>query len=95
MTSVTVLWQTASTYRYSRLSKRTLHAEFGYRLINVRHQSTHIPPIAIVPRIDTTEVSDVDISVLGHGYFAEVRICYTQIWKASHLPDLGFYQFKQ
>ena len=73
MTPVTVLRQTASAYRYSRLSKGTPHAEFGHRLINVRQQSTYIPPITIVPGIDTTEVSDVDISVQGHGYFAEVR----------------------
>jgi esterase/lipase superfamily enzyme len=45
----------------------------------------YIPPITIVPGIDTIEVSEVDISLLGHGYFAEARDLlldiYTQIWE--------------
>jgi len=31
------------------------------------------PPVAIVPGIDTVEVTNVDVSLLGHGYFAEAR----------------------
>lgn len=31
------------------------------------------PPVAIVPGIDTVEVTNVDLSLLGHGYFAEAR----------------------
>jgi esterase/lipase superfamily enzyme len=33
----------------------------------------HVPPVTVVPGIDTIEVSEVDVSLLGHGYFAEVR----------------------
>jgi esterase/lipase superfamily enzyme/Tfp pilus assembly protein PilF len=33
----------------------------------------HVPPITVVPGIDTVEISDVDVSLMGHGYFAEVR----------------------
>jgi esterase/lipase superfamily enzyme len=31
------------------------------------------PPVAVVPGIDTVEVTNVDVSLLGHGYFAEAR----------------------
>jgi len=36
-------------------------------------RAAYVPPIMIVPGIDTIEVSDVDISLLGHRYFAEAR----------------------
>ncbi len=29
------------------------------------------PPITVVPNIDTVEVTDIDLTVLGHGYYAE------------------------
>ena len=31
------------------------------------------PPVTVVPGIDTVEVTNVDVSLLGHGYFAEAR----------------------
>jgi esterase/lipase superfamily enzyme len=33
----------------------------------------HTPPVTIVSGIDTVDVTDVDLSLLGHGYFAEQR----------------------
>ena len=29
------------------------------------------PPITVVPNIDTVEVTDIDLTLLGHGYYAE------------------------
>ena len=29
------------------------------------------PPITVMPTIDTIAVSDIDVTLLGHGYFAE------------------------
>jgi esterase/lipase superfamily enzyme len=53
----------------------------------------HTPPITVVPGIDTIEVSDVDISLLGHGYFAEARELlpdiYAQIWQGMPPPRFG------
>jgi esterase/lipase superfamily enzyme len=53
----------------------------------------YVPPITIVPGIDTIEVSGVDISLLGHGYFAEARDLlqdiYTQIWEGRPPPRFG------
>ncbi len=31
------------------------------------------PPVTVVPGIDTVEVTNVDVSLLGHGYFADAR----------------------
>jgi esterase/lipase superfamily enzyme len=31
------------------------------------------PPVTVVPAIDTVEVSNIDLTFLGHGYFAEAR----------------------
>jgi esterase/lipase superfamily enzyme len=53
----------------------------------------YVPPITVVRDVDTIEVSGVDISVLGHGYFAETRDLlqdiYTQIWKGKRPPRFG------
>jgi esterase/lipase superfamily enzyme len=32
-----------------------------------------VPPVAILPGIDTVEVQNVDLSLIGHGYVAEAR----------------------
>lgn len=32
-----------------------------------------LPPVMIVPGIDTIEVSGIDLTILGHGYFAEAK----------------------
>lgn len=31
------------------------------------------PPVTVVPGVDTIEVSNIDLSLLGHGYYAEAR----------------------
>jgi esterase/lipase superfamily enzyme len=53
----------------------------------------YVPPITIIPGIDTIEVSEVDISLLGHGYFAEARDLlndiYVQIWQGQPPPRFG------
>jgi esterase/lipase superfamily enzyme len=48
------------------------------------------PPITIVDRIDTIEVSHVDVSAIGHGYFAEAApILYDikELLETSNPPD--------
>ena len=37
------------------------------------------PPVTVVPGIDTVDVSGVDLTLLGHGYFAEARPCLADI----------------
>jgi hypothetical protein len=31
------------------------------------------PPVTIVPDIDTIEVTDIDLTLLGHGYYANAE----------------------
>ena len=31
------------------------------------------PPVTVVPGIDTIEVTDIDLTLLGHGYYAEAE----------------------
>jgi hypothetical protein len=33
----------------------------------------YAPPVTLVEGIDTIEVSQIDLSILGHGYFAEAH----------------------
>ena len=40
-------------------------------IVNDHPRAGFTPPVTIVPGIDTVEVSDIDLTVLGHGYFAE------------------------
>lgn len=37
------------------------------------HRAGYMPPVAMVPGIDTIEVSQIDVSTLGHGYVAEAE----------------------
>ena len=37
------------------------------------------PPITVVEGIDTVEVSNIDLTLLGHGYFADARILLEDI----------------
>lgn len=37
------------------------------------------PPVTVVEGIDTVEVSDIDLTFLGHGYFADARILLEDI----------------
>src|SRR5262249_45594665 len=34
----------------------------------------YVPPVTVVPGIDTVEVSNVDLTQLGHGYFAGSQV---------------------
>jgi esterase/lipase superfamily enzyme len=57
-----------------------------------------VPPITVIKGIDTIEVSDVDLSMLGHGYFAEARDLlqdmYAQIWQNTPPPRFGLKPMK-
>ncbi|MFO0858432.1 MAG: alpha/beta hydrolase [Phycisphaerales bacterium] len=37
------------------------------------HRAGYCPPVAVLPPIDTIEVTNIDVSVLGHGYVAEAE----------------------
>jgi esterase/lipase superfamily enzyme len=39
-----------------------------------------VPPVLIVPGIDTINVVNVDLTMLGHGYIAEARAVLTDIY---------------
>jgi hypothetical protein len=48
------------------------------------------PPITVVPNIDTVEVTDIDLTVLGHGYYAEAApVLYdmTEVLTHNSPPD--------
>ena len=42
-------------------------------IIHDRSRAGYSPPITVIEGIDTVEVSDVDLTWLGHGYFADLR----------------------
>ena len=42
-------------------------------IVHDRSRAGYNPPITVVEGIDTVEVSDVDLTWLGHGYFADLR----------------------
>jgi esterase/lipase superfamily enzyme len=52
----------------------------GSRLLHSADRIGFTPPIAIVPGIDTVNVTDVDLSWLGHGYVASARTVLTDIY---------------
>ncbi len=37
------------------------------------------PPVTVTPGVDTVKVTSVDVTLLGHGYFAEVRALLTDM----------------
>ena len=41
------------------------------------------PPVTVVPGVYTIEVSDIDVSRLGHGYYAGLILCCTTFAKSS------------
>ncbi|WP_143138949.1 alpha/beta hydrolase [Lentzea waywayandensis] len=48
------------------------------------------PPVTVVPEIDTIEVTDIDLSVLGHSYYAEAEaVLYDIDELLRHDPDPG------
>jgi hypothetical protein len=46
---------------------------YQFRALYRYPREGYVPPITIVPGIVTIEVSDMDTSLLGHGYFVEAR----------------------
>ena len=66
---------------YSQLAERTTLYVSGKDkalatsgIIHDRPRVGYFPPIKVFKGIDTVEVSNVDLSWLGHGYFADARI---------------------
>jgi esterase/lipase superfamily enzyme len=65
---------------YRKLARRTtLYVSAKDRAVassQLLHDAPRVgftPPVTVVPGIDTVEVTNVDVSLLGHGYFAEAR----------------------
>ena len=51
------------------------------------------PPTLVVPGIDTIEATDVDMTMLGHGYIAEARAVLEDMYQLivhNASPDLRF-----
>jgi len=49
----------------------------------------YTPPVAVVDGIDTIDVAGVDLTVLGHGYYAEVRACMADIHGVLTQPSVS------
>ena len=65
---------------YKQLAERTTlyvsskdKALVASRIIHNESRVGFSPPITVVEGIDTVDVSDIDLTLLGHGYFAEQR----------------------
>lgn len=43
------------------------------------HRAGFTPPVTVLDGIDTVEVTDIDLTMLGHGYFAEARAVLSDI----------------
>lgn len=63
---------------YPRLSERTTlyvsKKDMALEASNWVHdfpRAGYMPPVTVVPDIDTVEVTSIDVSMLGHGYAAE------------------------
>ena len=82
--------KTTTTIEMSR--QRTLYASrkdialgFSGRILRRRMvRAGKIPPVTIVGRIDTIDVTEIDLSKLGHGYVAETRPVITDMSVAMH-----------
>jgi esterase/lipase superfamily enzyme len=60
----------ARTTLYASSKDRAL-ASSG--IVHDHPRAGYTPPLTVVPSIDTVEVSNIDLTFLGHGYFAEAR----------------------
>jgi esterase/lipase superfamily enzyme len=60
----------ARTTLYASSKDRAL-ASSG--IVHDHPRAGYTPPLTVIPAIDTVEVSNVDLTFLGHGYFAEAR----------------------
>src|SRR5262249_5705639 len=65
---------------YPRLSERTTlyvsNKDKALKSSGIVHdfpRAGFSPPITIAPGIDTIEVSNIDLTLLGHGFFANAR----------------------
>jgi esterase/lipase superfamily enzyme len=65
---------------YAKVATRTtLYASSKDRalassgIVHDHPRAGYTPPLTVIPSIDTIEVSSVDLTFLGHGYFAEAR----------------------
>lgn len=81
--------KTTRTIKMSR--QRTLYASrkdrpLGFSgLLRIRRsRAGRIPPVTIVNQVDTIDVSYLDLSLLGHGYVAELRPVITDMSTAMH-----------
>lgn len=78
---------------YAAVAERTTlyvsSADLAVRGSRLLHEAPRIgfaPPLAIVPGLDTIDVSHIDLTLLGHGYVAESRPVLTDI---HHLITRG------
>ena len=43
------------------------------KFLHTYDRAGYTPPVTLVPGIDTVEVTDIDLTVIGHGYYAEAE----------------------
>jgi esterase/lipase superfamily enzyme len=60
------------------VSKRDLAVEAS-RWLHAFPRAGLMPPVLVAPGIDTVNVTDVDLTLLGHGYVAEARAVLTDM----------------
>ena len=60
------------------VSKRDLAVEAS-RWLHAFPRAGLMPPTLVVPGIDTVNVTDVDLTMLGHGYVADARAVLTDM----------------
>lgn len=65
---------------YPRVAQRTTlyasskdRALASSRFLHDYHRAGYAPPVTVVPGVDTVEVSGIDLTWLGHGYFSAAR----------------------
>jgi esterase/lipase superfamily enzyme len=47
----------------------------------------YYPPVTVIPKIDTVRVSSIDVSILGHGYYAEAAAVLYDIYSLIRRDD--------
>ena len=66
-------------------SRKDIPLGFSGRILRRKMvRAGKIPPVTVVKRIDTIDVTDIDLSLLGHGYVAETRPVITDMSVAMH-----------
>ena len=77
---------------YPKISNRTTmyvsardHALQMSRFLQDSDRAGFTPPVTVVPDIDTVDVTDIDLTVLGHGYYSGAApVLYDMIEILSH-----------